>query len=72
MSLPCKEAFGWPDWDVCKGPLMTHYTIVKDQVHQGIESSLAQGVMEIVHKNMLSHKQELFNFEGHLLDGLSQ
>lgn len=72
MGLPCKEAFGWPSWDLCKGPLMTHYTMDKDAVHGGIESSLAHGVMEVVHKDMLAHKQDLFKFEDHILDALSE
>lgn len=64
MRLPCNEAMGWPEWQYCKGQLVRHYTVAKDQVHGAIEASLAQGLMKVVHENMVAHKSELYEFRG--------
>lgn len=68
-SFPCAEAMGWPDWDVCQGSLIRHYAMAKNKVHGGIESSLAQGLMKVVHENMVNHKSELFEFQGFIEGG---
>jgi hypothetical protein len=59
-ELPCDEGMGSPGFPLdCKGKLVQHYTLNKDQVHEGSQDALAAGFMQSLQTHMTDRKQEL-------------
>lgn len=60
-EIPCTEGLGWPEMDSgCKGNLVRHYTMAKDMVRKAVEESLSQGILEVLHHEMVVQKHYFY------------
>ena len=61
IEIPCEDASGFPghpDWieSACEGTFVTHYTVDKGMVKSAIANSLMQDLVDVVQKDISSHK----------------
>lgn len=73
VGIPCDDAVGYPNFKEhngldsdgnaklsdCNGNLVRHYTLGKDQVHEAGAVTMAQALVEVVQKSILSKQDQV-------------
>lgn len=71
VGIPCDDAMGYPDFKSqneakgnqgvsdCNGNFVRHYTLGKEQVHQGGTGTMAQALAEVMQKSLLSMQDQI-------------
>ncbi|KAF2826763.1 hypothetical protein CC86DRAFT_20392 [Ophiobolus disseminans] len=71
VGIPCDDAMGYPGFKAqneakgnngvsdCNGNFLRHYTLGKDQVHQGGTNTMAQALAEVLQKSVVSMQDQI-------------
>lgn len=60
-ELPCTEGLGWPNMQsACRGTLVSHYTLAKEETKWAAGEALTQGVMRRLQDDMVAQKNTSF------------